>query len=123
MKSVILSSMMIFISFVVMVSFSWWVQYDHLQNVLSTNTKRGIAYSMVQVRLKKVFDARDVMNYFEEYFEMNMIKDYHYKITLSGYMQEPLFVKIHIDAQDKNTRNAMHFEVEEAMLEELSDEE
>ncbi|MEG1630518.1 MAG: hypothetical protein RR345_05315, partial [Erysipelotrichaceae bacterium] len=91
-------------------------------NVLSTNTKRGIAYSMVQVREKGVFDGNDVMNYFKEYFEMNMIKDYHYKITLSGYIQEPLFVKIHVDAQDKNIRNAMHFEVEEAMLEELTDE-
>lgn len=123
MKSVILSAMMIFLGFTLTVTFSWWVQYDNIQNITETNTKRSIAYAMVKVREKGVFDANDVMRYFEEYFRMNAVKGYRYDIVLSGYIQEPLFVKMKVTAHSDDSLKGMHLEIEEAMLEEVKDEE
>lgn len=123
MKSVMISAMLIIFGNTLMIAFSWWVRYDHIQNTTRTNTKRAIAYSMVKVREQDVFDANDVIRYFQDYFIMNKVDGYQYKITLSGYVQDPLFVKMSVQAKNEEKLSSMNIEVEEAMLEEVADEE
>ena len=49
------------------------------------------------------------------------LEDYTYDLTLSGFMKEPLFMRIHCQAINQSRLKGMRIEVDEAMVEELSE--
>lgn len=122
MKAVILATMFFFLTFVSLLCGSWWIRYDHVQNMVETNTKRGIAYAMVKGREHNRVEPDALMAYFQEYFQMNAIKGFQYSLTLNGYIDEPLFMKIRVEATEKRKVQNIKIRIEEAMIEEVKDE-
>lgn len=122
MKAVIIAAMFMFMTFASFISGSWWIRYDHVQNVLETNTKRAIAYAMVMGRKEAKIHPDELMRYFQEYFTMNAVSGFHYTMTLNGYIDSPLFMKIRVEASEHGKIQNMNIRIEEAMIEEVPDE-
>ena len=122
MKGVILAAMFLFFTFASLLCGRWWIRYDHVQNTLETNTKRAIAYAMVMGRKEDRIHPDELIEYFNDYFQMNAVDGFHYVMTLNGYIDEPLFMKVQVTAQETGKIQNMKIEVEEAMIEEVKDE-
>lgn len=119
MKSIFIAFGMIIMSFVLFLSFAWNIQFDHAQNVTQTAVKRALMSTMVDYVDQKDFDGIDALDTFTEYFKELALKDYTYDLTLSGFMEEPLFMRVHCTASNSTRLKGLTIEVDEAMIEEL----
>lgn len=123
MKSIIISTMMIFFTFVLFLSFSWYVQYDHNQNTIEMAVKRALMSTMIDYVDELDFEAYDVLNTFEKHFKDITPTGFNYQIALTGFINEPLFMQVEVKAENQTKLKAMRIHVREAMIEELKDEE
>lgn len=122
MKSIIISTMMIFFTFVLFLSFCWYVQYDHNQNTIEMAVKRALMSTMIDYVDELDFEAYDVLNTFEKHFKDITPKGFDYQVALTGFISEPLFMQVEIKASNQTKLKAMHIHVREAMIEELKNE-
>ena len=121
MKSIFIAYSMIIGSFVLFLSFFWYVQFDHTQNVTEMAVKRALLSTMADYVDQSEFEAQDAFETFTAYFKELALEDYTYDLTLSGFMKEPLFMRIHCQAVNESKLKGMRIEVDEAMVEELSE--
>ena len=122
MKSIFISFTMIILTFVLFLSFSWYIQFDHTQNVTEMAVKRSLMSTMSDYVDKTDFDAYDVYTTFETYFKELALEGYEYELTLSGFIKEPLFMRVHCSVSNDTKLKGLVIEVDEAMIEELMNE-
>lgn len=121
MKSVFWVYGILVCSFTAFLSFCWYIQFDHTQSVTELATKRALKSTMADYVDSHEFEAEDVMDTFSNYFKELAIRDYEYDLTLSGFMKEPLFMRVHVQAKNDSALKGMVIQVDEAMIEELSE--
>ena len=121
MKSIFIVYGMILGSLILFLSFCWYVQFDHTQNVTEMAVKRALLSTMADYVERDNFEAQDAFDTFTTYFKELALEDYIYYLTLSGFMKEPLFMRIHCQAINQSRLKGMRIEVDEAMVEELSE--
>lgn len=119
MKSIFISYGVIVGTFALFLSLSWYIQFDHTQQVTEMAVKRSLMSTMSDYVDQSDFTANDVMNTFEQYFKEIALKDYTYELTLSGFIQEPLFMRINCVATNQSKLKGMRIQVDEAMIEEV----
>ena len=117
MKSIYISYTMIVLSFVLFLSFSWYILFDHTQNATEIAVKRSLKATMADYVDQEDFDANDVYETFESYFKELALEGYEYELTLSGFIQEPLFMRVHCTVTNKS--KGLSIEIDEAMIEEV----
>lgn len=124
MKAIILATMMVFLSFVLFCSLSWYVEYDHTQNTIEMAMKRALMSTMVDYvdEDELDFEIYDVLASFEGYFKKLTLPDLHYKIALIGFIKEPLFISVEVQARNESKLKGLTIHVKEAMIEELKNE-
>lgn len=125
MKAVILATMMVFLSFVLFCSLSWYIEYDHTQNTIEMAMKRALMSTMVDFvdEDELDFEIYDVLASFEGHFRELALSNLHYKIALIGFIKEPLFISVEVQASDDSKLRGLNIHVKEAMIEELKNEE
>ncbi|MGN1343544.1 MAG: hypothetical protein ACI4U3_03135 [Traorella sp.] len=119
MKSIYIAYTMIVTTFVLFLSFSWYIQFDHTKDVISMAVKRSLMSTMADYVDASDFEAYDVYNTFESYFKELALQDYEYELTLSGFIKEPLFMRVHCSVSNDTKLKGLRIEVDEAMIEEL----
>lgn len=119
MKSIFIAFGMTLMAFVCFLSFCWYIQFDHTQNVTEMAVKRALMSTMVDYAEKDDFDGDDVLHTFENYFKELALSGYNYELTLSGFIQEPLFVHISCKVNNSTRLKGLSIAVDEAMIEEL----
>lgn len=123
MKTILLSFVSLFISLVLFLTFSWYVLYDHTQNTLEMAVKRSLMSTMNDYVDEQDFTTTDVMNTFKMYFQELALSDYSYEIGLTGFMEEPLFMRIRCIASNDTKLKGLKITIDEMMIEELRNEE
>ena len=123
MKSIFISYTMIILSFVLFLCFGWYIQFDHTQDTIETAVKRSLISTMSDYVDKEDYEAYDVYTTFENYFKELALKDYEYELTLSGFIKEPLFMRVHCTVRNNTKLKGLEINIDEAMIEEYNDEE
>lgn len=123
MKSIFISYTMIILSFLIFLCFGWYIQYDHTQNTIETAVKRSLIATMSDYVDDEDFEAYDVYMTFENYFKELALEDYEYELTLSGFIKEPLFMRVHCTVRNNTKLKGLKIEIDEAMIEEVYNEE
>lgn len=121
MKSIFIAYGMIVGCLCIFLSLSWYVQFDHTQNVTEMAVKRALLSTMSDYVDQNDFEATDVFETFEGYFKELALSGYDYDLTLSGFMKEPLFMRITCQAVNDQKLTGLRIHVDEAMIEELSE--
>ena len=121
MKSIFIAYGMIVGSLCIFLSFCWYIQFDHMQNVTEMAVKRALLSTMADYVDRDEFEAKNVFETFESYFQELALSGYEYDLTLSGFMKEPLFMRIHCQAANNSKLKGLRIEVDEAMIEELKE--
>ncbi len=121
MKSCVLSTMIVFMTFCLFLSMSWYVEYDHTQNTIEMAAKRALMSTMVAYVDEWDFEIYDVLDTFEKDFKDLALKDLDYQIALTGFIKEPLFMQVEILASDDTLLRGLTIHVQEAMIEELKE--
>lgn len=119
MKSIFIAYGMIVLSFVTFLSSIWYIQYDHTRDITEMAVKRALISTMADYVDKENYESEDVMNTYESYFKELALSDYEYTLTLSGFLKEPLFMRVHCTARNTSKLKGLKIEVDEAMIEEL----
>ena len=122
MKSILISYTMIILSFVIFLCFGWYIQFDHTQNTIETAVKRSLISTMSDYVNQEDFNAHDVYNTFETYFKELALEDYEYELTLSGFIKEPLFMRVHCTVRNNTKLKGLEINIDEAMIEEYNNE-
>lgn len=123
MKSIIISYTLVIASFMAFLSGSWFVQFDHTQNTLQMATKRALMSTMVDYVDLVDYTIEDVANTFTLYFQELALADYDYEISITGFLAEPLFIRVEcIATSPKHLRN-QRIRIDESMIEELREDE
>lgn len=120
MKAIFISYGMIVATFVLFLSFCWYIQFDHTQSVTELALKRSLMSTMEEYVDETNFEAEEVFDTFESYFKELALKDYTYELTLTGFIKEPLFMRVNCIVTNQSKLKGLQIEVDEAMIEELS---
>lgn len=123
MKSIVICFSLVLASLVSFLSLAWYVQFDHTQNTLEMIVKRSLMSTMTDYVDETDFTSEDVMNTFEMYFQELALRDYEYELVLSGFMEEPLFMRIQCVAENQTKLKGLKIHLDEAMIEELREDE
>lgn len=122
MKSILLCYTLICASFLAFLSGVDWIRFDHAQNTTTLAVKRSLMSTMVDYVDEREFEAYEVFNTFTYYFKEIALKDYDYQLFLTGFMKEPLFMRVECVATPiQSHQNKIH--VEDMMIEELREDE
>lgn len=119
MKAIFISYSMVIATLAMFLSFCWYIQYEHAHSVIELAVKRSLKSTMVDFIDQSNFEAQDVFNTFESYFKEITLEDYDYEITLSGFLKEPLFMRVNCKVTNDSKLKGLQFEVDEAMIEEV----
>ncbi|MGL5540501.1 MAG: hypothetical protein ACRDBX_02575 [Erysipelotrichaceae bacterium] len=121
MKSAIFSCMLVIL--MGLVSWIWLTiqTYDHEVQQLSSALKRSIAYTMMETH-EQLFSEQELMDVFESHFRLLASPRYHYELDMMGYLQTPRLLRIRAKAMEKNSRNPLHFTLDEVVIEEVYNE-
>lgn len=121
MKSIVICYGCILGAFLTFLSGVDFVRFDHAQNTIALALKRSLMSTMVDYVDEREFEANEVLNTFQQYFKEVTLNDYEYDIALTGFMKEPLFMRVECVAKQKNGNQRIH--VEDMMIEELRENE
>lgn len=121
MKSIFIAYGMIVTSFVLFLSLGWYIQFDHTHYVSEMALKRALLSTMSEYATQQNVDAQDVFSSFKAYFKELAMEGYDYELTMSGFIQEPLFMRMHCVVSNDSKLKGLHITLDEAMIEELSE--
>ena len=116
MKSILICYCLILGSFFAFLSGVEWIHFDHAQNTIAMALKRSLMSTMVDYVDEMEFEAQDILQTFRQYFKEITLSDYEYDIALTGFMKEPLFMRIECQAIGKD---GSRIHVEDMIIEEL----
>lgn len=119
MKAIFISYSMVMATLAMFLSFCWYIQFEHTHSVIEQAVKRSLKSTMAEYVDQIDFEAQDVFDTFESYFKEVALKDYEYEITLSGFLKEPLFMRVNCKVTNDSKLKGLKFEVDEAMIEEV----
>ena len=119
MKTIWTSLLLTWIGMICFLAMSWYVEFDHTQNTLQMAVKRALMSTMVGYVDRMDFDVYDCLDSFEAHFQQLATKDMEYKIAMSGFFKEPLFMRVEVLARNDTKLKNLLIHIDESMIEEL----
>lgn len=119
MKGAILAFSLFILTLAVTLGLTGFVQFEHVRSTLSTEVKRSIQYTMLELINQKEtseINSNQAMKVFSDFFQTLVYDNYEYTIQLMGFNAKPLLLRFVVTAKRLDGPSLMRFE--EAMIEE-----
>ncbi|NLC34472.1 MAG: hypothetical protein GX760_04320 [Erysipelothrix sp.] len=113
MKGVVFSTTFFVLIFVIFLSFSNYIYFDHNRSLINRSFKSALIQTAeIQSESQDNFDT--ILDTFLLIIEDNLPKGFDYSFSLYGYHQDPLLIRIKLSAKSKHGN--YHYEMEETIV-------